>query len=163
MKTTLRSSRSNGASQDASVRNFVNKLGIISLYTMNPYMMYGDVTLYLYRQDLGTVLASNNQLDVKDLLKALQLTVDFEAQLAKRFEKQASGIALILCPYSINLDSFNKYKSIGKDSLQIFEKSISTSFHAYLHIYIDAEDRLVLSILSISISILNTYLRSTGH
>jgi hypothetical protein len=32
----------------------------------------------------------NDEPDVKDLLKALQLTIEFEGQLSKRYEKHVS-------------------------------------------------------------------------
>jgi hypothetical protein len=41
------------------------------------------------RSDLDLVM-KNNPCDVKDLLKALQLTIEFEAQLNKRYEKHVS-------------------------------------------------------------------------
>lgn len=37
--------------------------------------------------DLGRVLGNTQPLDVKELLKALQLTIEFEGQLSKRYEK----------------------------------------------------------------------------
>lgn len=40
-----------------------------------------------YRMDLGRVLGNTQPLDVKELLKALQLTIEFEGQLSKRYEK----------------------------------------------------------------------------
>lgn len=41
------------------------------------------------RSDLDVVM-KNNPCDVKDLLKALQLTIEFEGQLNKRYEKHVS-------------------------------------------------------------------------
>lgn len=41
------------------------------------------------RSDLDLVM-KNNPCDVKDLLKALQLTIEFEGQLNKRYEKHVS-------------------------------------------------------------------------
>ena len=39
------------------------------------------------RTDLKQVLANSPEPGVKELLKALQLTIEFEAQLTKRYEK----------------------------------------------------------------------------
>lgn len=38
----------------------------------------------------------NNQPDVKELLKALQLTIEFEGQLSKRYEKHVSAWLFII-------------------------------------------------------------------
>lgn len=42
------------------------------------------------RNDLDIVM-KNNGADVKDLLKALQLTIEFEGQLNKRYERHVSN------------------------------------------------------------------------
>ena len=39
------------------------------------------------RSDMEQVLAASPQPDVKELLHGLQLTIEFEAQLTKRYEK----------------------------------------------------------------------------
>ena len=54
--------------------------------------------------------------DVKELLKALQLTIEFESQLTKRYEKS------------------------GRNPPLNFERKISSAFQPYLYIYINAED-----------------------
>lgn len=50
------------------------------------------------RSDLEQILAAN-QPDVKELLKALQMTIEFEAQLSKRFEKSVRNIVYINSAY----------------------------------------------------------------
>ncbi|KAI7874765.1 hypothetical protein K492DRAFT_168869 [Lichtheimia hyalospora FSU 10163] len=75
----------------------------------------------LTRTDLGRVLGNTQPLDVKELLKALQLTIEFEGQLSKRYEKM------------------NKYENLDKQ--MSFEKRISSCFIPYLDVYIDAQDR----------------------
>ncbi|KAI8076866.1 Vps53-like protein [Halteromyces radiatus] len=81
------------------------------------------------RSDLEQILA-NHQPDVKELLKALQLTIEFEAQLDRRFERY--------------------YKLIDDKRYPMFqfEKSISRSFHPYLWIYIEAKDRTLTDMIS---------------
>ncbi|KAI8079383.1 hypothetical protein BDF21DRAFT_340243 [Thamnidium elegans] len=69
----------------------------------------------------------NNLPDVKDLLKALQLTIEFEGQLTKRYEKHLGDN---------NEPIFN------------FDKKISVSFQPYLYIYINAEDVTISSMIS---------------
>jgi hypothetical protein len=72
---------------------------------------------------LKEVLANKqNQIDVKELLKALQLTIEFESQLSKRFKRQIPSDSDGSVPFE-------------------FEKSISSVFEPYLGIYIEAEDR----------------------
>lgn len=54
--------------------------------------MYETVTLtFLVRYDLDLVM-KNNVPDVKDLLKGLQMTIEFETQLTKRYEKHVSPL-----------------------------------------------------------------------
>ncbi|CAG8576657.1 10577_t:CDS:10, partial [Cetraspora pellucida] len=77
----------------------------------------------IVREDLVKTLAKTNELDVKTLLKNLQLTIEFENQLTKRFS---------------NMD---KYRSSSADHTQYnFSKTISTAFEPYLGLYIEAED-----------------------
>ncbi|CAM0142840.1 Vacuolar protein sorting-associated protein 53 [Umbelopsis sp. WA50703] len=72
--------------------------------------------------DLKEVLANKqNQIDVKELLKALQLTIEFESQLSKRFKRKIPSDSDGSVPFE-------------------FEKSISSVFEPYLGIYIEAED-----------------------
>ncbi|KAI7862352.1 Vps53-like protein [Spinellus fusiger] len=82
--------------------------------------------------DLESLLTSSPQLDVKELLKALQLTIEFEGQLKKRYEKHAS-----------EAQSLRSVKLIGKKEEPVFhfERSISACFIPYLWIYINAEDK----------------------
>ncbi|CAO3653139.1 unnamed protein product [Cunninghamella echinulata] len=81
------------------------------------------------RSDLEQILASN-QPDVKELLKALQMTIEFETQLSKRYEKS--------------------YKEIDGKKYPIFqfEKSISSSFQPYLWVYIEAKDRTLADMIN---------------
>ncbi|CAO3589273.1 unnamed protein product [Absidia cylindrospora] len=81
------------------------------------------------RSDLEKVLA-NTQPDVKELLKALQLTIEFEAQLNRRFEKN--------------------YKEMDGKQYHMFrfEKSVSRSFQPYLWIYIEAMDRTLSDMIN---------------
>ncbi|KAI9492204.1 vacuolar protein sorting 53 [Zychaea mexicana] len=79
------------------------------------------------RSDMEQVLAASPQPDVKELLHALQLTIEFEAQLTKRYEKLIR---------------------IGGDRQFNFTKSISSSFQPYLWVYIDAEDRTLTNMIN---------------
>ncbi|KAI8343885.1 vacuolar protein sorting-associated protein 53 [Chlamydoabsidia padenii] len=81
------------------------------------------------RNDLEKVL-SNNQPSAKELLKALQLTIEFEGQLSRRFEKN--------------------YKEVDSKRYPVFhfEKSISRSFQPYLWIYIEATDRTLTDMIN---------------
>ncbi|CAO3673961.1 unnamed protein product [Rhizopus microsporus] len=69
--------------------------------------------------DLEAVM-KNNVPSVQDFLKALQLTIEFESQLTKRFEKNGA---------------FN------------FEKAISSGFEPYFYLYINAEDATISSMI----------------
>ncbi|CAJ0641733.1 16483_t:CDS:10, partial [Entrophospora sp. SA101] len=76
------------------------------------------------KEDLAKILAKiGNELDVKTLLKNLQMTLEFENQLTKRF-------------------SFLTSKAQSSDNGQryIFNKSISVSYEPYLGLYIESED-----------------------
>ncbi|OAD79695.1 hypothetical protein PHYBLDRAFT_27506 [Phycomyces blakesleeanus NRRL 1555(-)] len=85
------------------------------------------------RSDLELVLSSSSQIDVKELLKALQLTIEFEGQLSKRYEKHASeGL----------LENYGK-----KEPVLRFEKTISSAFIPYLWVYINAEDRTLSNMI----------------
>ncbi|CAI2168758.1 4401_t:CDS:10 [Funneliformis geosporum] len=74
---------------------------------------------------------AKNELDVKNLLKNLQLTLEFENQLVKRF-------AYMEKPLHTENTSL-KYN---------FNKSISIAFEPYLGLYIDAEDKNMAEIIS---------------
>ncbi|CAG8609266.1 4106_t:CDS:10, partial [Gigaspora rosea] len=77
----------------------------------------------IVREDLVKTLVKNNELDVKTLLKNLQLTIEFENQLTKRFSNTV------------------KYRSSSADNTpHNFNKTISTAFEPYLGLYIEAED-----------------------
>ncbi|CAG8705635.1 2645_t:CDS:10, partial [Acaulospora morrowiae] len=65
-----------------------------------------------------------NELDVKTLLKNLQLTIEFESQLVKRFS---------------NADHQKMAENTASEIN--FTKSISVAFEPYLGLYIDAEDK----------------------
>ncbi|RIA90779.1 Vps53-like protein [Glomus cerebriforme] len=86
------------------------------------------------REDLVKTLSrTGNELDVKTLLKNLQLTLEFENQLLKRFayrEKPPRG-------------SNTENSSTTYD----FNKSISISFEPYLGLYIDAEDKNIAEMI----------------
>ncbi|OBZ90694.1 Vacuolar protein sorting-associated protein 53 [Choanephora cucurbitarum] len=69
------------------------------------------------------IVMKNELPDVKELLKALQLTIEFESQLTKRYEK------------------------FGNSALFDFEKKISAAFQPYLYIYINAEDATIASMI----------------
>ncbi|CAG8439263.1 11268_t:CDS:10 [Acaulospora colombiana] len=72
-----------------------------------------------------TLSKAESELDVKTLLKNLQLTIEFEGQLAKRFSQDVP-----------------KLSGVESTVLRIdFTKSISISFEPYLGLYIDAEDK----------------------
>ncbi|KAI8584232.1 hypothetical protein K450DRAFT_218778 [Umbelopsis ramanniana AG] len=72
--------------------------------------------------DLKEVLAKKQQqIDVKELLKSLHLTIEFENQLSKRFSQQSQKDDTHRQPFK-------------------FEKSISSVFEPYLGLYIEAED-----------------------
>ncbi|KAI8148076.1 Vps53-like protein [Fennellomyces sp. T-0311] len=79
------------------------------------------------RSDMEQVLGASPQPDVKELLHALQLTIEFEAQLTKRYEKLSK---------------------IGVDRQFNFTKSISSSFQPYLWVYIDAEDQTLTNMIN---------------
>ncbi|ORX61759.1 hypothetical protein DM01DRAFT_1380582 [Hesseltinella vesiculosa] len=74
------------------------------------------------KTDLEQILA-NRQPEMQDLLKALQLTLEFEAQLNKRYETQT---------YKVNQVPSPTFR---------FERSVSGVFVPYLWIYIEAKDR----------------------
>ncbi|CAG8548135.1 3287_t:CDS:10, partial [Scutellospora calospora] len=75
------------------------------------------------REDLVKTLSKTNELDVKTLLKNLQLTLEFENQLTKRFSNT------------------NKYQPSNVDHEPYnFSKTLSTAFEPYLGLYIEAED-----------------------
>ncbi|KAF7725297.1 Vacuolar protein sorting-associated protein 53 [Apophysomyces ossiformis] len=80
------------------------------------------------RSDLDRIL-SLEQPDVKELLKALQLTIEFEAQLTKRYEKYVKQDGEIQRP---------RFQ---------FEKAISSCFQPYLWIYVEAEDRTLTNMI----------------
>ncbi|GBB95458.1 hypothetical protein RclHR1_02540012 [Rhizophagus clarus] len=85
------------------------------------------------REDLVKTLSrAGNELDVKTLLKNLQLTLEFENQLLKRF-------AYMERPPQASENSSIKYN---------FNKSISISFEPYLGLYIDAEDKNIAEMIS---------------
>ncbi|CAG8483524.1 16677_t:CDS:10 [Rhizophagus irregularis] len=85
------------------------------------------------REDLVKTLSrAGNELDVKTLLKNLQLTLEFENQLLKRF-------AYMEKPPQASVNSLPKYN---------FNKSISISFEPYLGLYIDAEDKNIAEMIS---------------
>ncbi|KAI9318920.1 Vps53-like protein [Dichotomocladium elegans] len=77
------------------------------------------------KSDMEQVLASIEHLDVVDLLKAFQLTIEFETQLTKRYERALEGV----------------------ERRFHFERSISASFHPYLWVYIDAEDKTLTNMI----------------
>ncbi|KAG0178040.1 Vacuolar protein sorting-associated protein 53 [Apophysomyces sp. BC1034] len=81
------------------------------------------------KSDLDRILSTSQQLDVKELLKGLQLTIEFEAQLTKRYEK-----------YFKQVDQ--AYQPMFR-----FEKAISASFQPYLWVYIEAEDRTLTNMI----------------
>ncbi|CAG8586437.1 16596_t:CDS:10 [Dentiscutata erythropus] len=77
----------------------------------------------IVREDLVKTLGKTNELDVKTLLKNLQLTIEFENQLTKRFS------------------SMDKNRPSSTDHTpHNFSKTISTAFEPYLGLYIEAED-----------------------
>ncbi|RUS20036.1 Vps53-like protein [Endogone sp. FLAS-F59071] len=75
------------------------------------------------RKDLSDVLAKSSNTDVKTLLKALQLTIEWESQLSKRFLR-------------LQHEQVDSQEPGSK-----FAKSISSCFEPYLGLYIDAEDK----------------------
>ncbi|KAG9295649.1 hypothetical protein G9A89_002967 [Geosiphon pyriformis] len=87
----------------------------------------------LTREDFSKILSkSNNELDAKALMKSLQLTIELENALDKRFDNR---------DLSILRD--------GQVSKQfIFSKSISKSFHPYLRIYIEAENKTIFEMIN---------------
>ena len=58
------------------------------------------------------VLAASPQPDVKELLHGLQLTIEFEAQLTKRYEKLVNNLHIFIFIFfwfnSYGLSTFNK-------------------------------------------------------
>jgi Vps53-like, N-terminal len=97
--------------------------------------------------DLKEVLAKKQQqIDVKELLKSLHLTIEFENQLSKRFSQQSQKDDTHQPPFK-------------------FEKSISSVFEPYLGLYIEAEDGYVLTILTLHPSFFKypNYRNITAH
>lgn len=82
-------------------------------------------------------------IDVTLLLKSLQLTMEFEAQLNKRFDKQVSGLSMQRVSRTFALMISSKRKQVDGKSVPMFRftKSISQAFQPYLWIYIEAEDK----------------------
>ncbi|KAI8060946.1 Vps53-like protein [Gongronella butleri] len=80
------------------------------------------------KTDLEQILA-NRQPDMMDLLKALQMTIEFESQLAKRYEKQVQPSD------GQSMPTFQ------------FEKSVSSAFMPYLWIYIEAKDKTLAEMI----------------
>ncbi|CAG8457600.1 10592_t:CDS:10 [Funneliformis mosseae] len=77
---------------------------------------------------------AKSELDVKSLLKNLQLTLEFENQLVKRFTNMDKP------PRASNTENTSsKYN---------FNKSISIAFEPYLGLYIDAEDKNMAEMIS---------------
>ncbi|KAI9260205.1 Vps53-like protein [Sporodiniella umbellata] len=76
------------------------------------------------RTDLEAIL-KNNVPNVEEFLKYLQLTLEFEAQLTKRFEKHIEN----------------------KKPLFRYEGLISTSFKPYFYLYINTEDATIASMI----------------
>lgn len=68
--------------------------------------------------DLEVVL-KNKVPNVEEFLKYLQLTIEFEGQLTKRFER---------------------YVDEKKEAVYRFEHAISSSFEPYFYLYINTED-----------------------
>ncbi|KAI8370671.1 Vps53-like protein [Radiomyces spectabilis] len=87
------------------------------------------------RTDIEQVLSLAQRIDVKDLLRALQLTLEFESQLSKRYEKH-----------------YKYDESDQRQPMFRFEKSISVSFQPYLWVYIEAEDKTLKSMIQSYIS-----------
>ncbi|KAI8990308.1 vacuolar protein sorting-associated protein 53 [Pilobolus umbonatus] len=84
------------------------------------------------RSDLEQVM-KNNTPDVKGLLKALQLTIEFEGQLSKKYDKV--GDEMLLFQIRVLTNMFH------------FEKRISAVFQPYLYLYIDTEDATIASMI----------------
>ncbi|KAI8983955.1 Vps53-like protein [Mycotypha africana] len=84
------------------------------------------------KADLDVVL-KNNPCDVKDLLKALQLTIDFESQLSKKYKR-----------FSKEKENEEQQQ---KQQVLTFDKAISSAFQPYLFIYINAEDATIASMI----------------
>ncbi|CAJ0752502.1 8680_t:CDS:10 [Entrophospora sp. SA101] len=83
------------------------------------------------KEDLAKILAKiGNELDVKTLLKNLQMTLEFENQLTKRF-------SFLDKP---KLSKTSKAQSSDNGQRYIFNKSISVSYEPYLGLYIESED-----------------------
>jgi hypothetical protein len=117
-----------GMSAKRYVRAFANLQGE---QEGNVYTRCNERIKHLYLQtsdDLKEVLAKKQQqIDVKELLKSLHLTIEFENQLSKRFSQQSKNDDTHRLPFK-------------------FEKSISSVFEPYLGLYIEAEDGYVPNI-----------------
>ncbi|CAG8488671.1 3009_t:CDS:10 [Ambispora gerdemannii] len=86
------------------------------------------------REDVSNTLKMiANDLDVKVLLKNVQLTIEFENQLSKKYN---------------NLENTGSPSSTDSPKRYEFKKSISISFQPYLGIYIDAEDRIIFEMIN---------------
>ncbi|CAG8441641.1 3122_t:CDS:10 [Ambispora leptoticha] len=86
------------------------------------------------REDVSNTLKTiANDLDVKVLLKNMQLTIEFENQLSKKYN---------------NLENPGSPSSTDSPKRYEFKKSISISFQPYLGIYIDAEDKAIFEMIN---------------
>ncbi|KAI9263263.1 Vps53-like protein [Phascolomyces articulosus] len=94
------------------------------------------------RSDMEQVLAASPQPDVKELLHGLQLTIEFEAQLTKRYEKLVTNTSVWLH------EGCWQDTKLGGDRQFSFARSISSSFQPYLWVYIDAEDQTLTSMIN---------------
>ncbi|CAH1763587.1 12480_t:CDS:10 [Entrophospora sp. SA101] len=91
------------------------------------------------KEDLAKILAKiGNELDVKTLLKNLQMTLEFENQLTKRF-------SFLDKP---KLSKTSKAQSSDNGQRYIFNKSISVSYEPYLGLYIESEDKTISNMIS---------------
>ncbi|RUP48667.1 hypothetical protein BC936DRAFT_144204 [Jimgerdemannia flammicorona] len=78
------------------------------------------------KKDLSDVLPKSQNSDVKVLVKALQLTIEWELQLSRRFSRT---------------DAHHPNEADPLEPPSKFVKSISSCFEPYLGQYIDAEDK----------------------
>lgn len=91
------------------------------------------------RDDLVQVLAKTPNLDVKLLIKSLQMTMEFEAGLNRRFATlQSVDQTKLLLGTSVSVNDIVSKQFMGK---------ISICFDPYMRLYIEAEDKTLQEML----------------
>ena len=112
--------------------------------TRYDYHRYAGVKLNaMNRQDVTALLAkAGSNLSVKSLLDNLQLTVEFESTMAKKWATSVSIAALTVDEETVT--SFNQFKDIMSTvavTQSYAAKPMSSAFEPHMGIFVDAQER----------------------